>query len=525
MNGYLTQTEIINLGLLVDKVKLDTAKLKDLINSDLASECKVEMRQGIDYYKTKHDILNFIRYYNIDGIKQSYKTKINNRISHPFHKILVDQKVAYIAGNPITLSVKEGEDSEKVKEALSDYLGNWFRECISEQIKGASNKGFETLHFYVNLKGELKYVVVPAEQIIPIYDTQYQNELLYVIRYYEYQEVTIGSPKTETKTRYKVEWWNKEKVEYFVEQGDEKGGSIFIHDPAYPINPTPHWNLNYESNGQTETVGSDSWGKVPFVILWNNEDEMSDLHPIKTLIDAYDRVKSGLCNDIDEFNKLLFVLKGFVGLKGENKPGQTQLQLFIENFINEGAVVVDDDGSVSTIKGDIPLEARTLFLKLTKDEIFYFGEGVDINSEKLGGDPSGVALKFMFSNLDMKADRLILKLKSALDEFIWFPIEWLNRMKSIQLDPTLIDWVITKAQIFNEAEKVNMINSCKENISQETYLENLPFISDSKKEIERIEAEKVARKAEENEKHKKDIELAQVQNKNVDVKTLIPENK
>ncbi|MBE3140000.1 MAG: phage portal protein [Thermoplasmata archaeon] len=515
MNGYLTQTEIINLGLFVNKVNLDTTKFKDLIDSDLGSELKKEAEQGVRYYDAKHDILNFVRYYNIDGIRQQYINKVNNKISHPFHKILVDQKVAYICGNPLTLSVSEDEQKETVEDAISEYLGSRFDECISEQIKGACNKGFETIHFYVDPDGELQYVIVPAEQIIPIYDTQYQNELLYVMRYYQVENITSkNNGVIENQKRYKVEWWDKTGVTYYIENESGKFGL----DPSYTVNPAKHWQVAYQANDESEQeiVGSGSWGKVPFVILWNNEDEKNDLHPIKDLMDAFDKVKSGFCNDIEEFNKLLFVLKGFEGLKGEDVPGQTKLELFIKNFIEEGAIVVGEDGSVTPIKGDIPLEARKLFLELTKEEIFYFGQGVDVSQTKLGSDPSGVALKFMYSNLDMKANRLILKLKSMLDEFVWFIVEWVNNTKGMQLDSSIIDFVITKAQIFNEKEKVDMLNSCKESISQQTYLENLPFVADVAKELELLEGEKAEKEKKLEEEHTRAIELANV-NKTVGI--------
>lgn len=507
MNGYMTQTEIINLGILVNKINLDTAKFKDLIDTDLSSDLKREAKQGVDYYNSKHDILKFTRYYNIDGQRQQYVNKINNKIPNPFHKILVDQKVAYIAGNPITMSVEESDKADEIKNTLSEYMGNWFDECISEQIKGACNKSFEVLHFYIDPEGELQYVIVPSEQIIPIYDTQYQNELLYVMRYYQIEDVTSNGNKIEKTKRYKIEWWDKESVTYYIENENGK----FLLDPSYLINPAYHW-IEYNTITPLVKTGK-SWGKVPFVILWNNEDEFNDLHPIKPLIDAHDKVLSGFCNDIEEFNKLLFVLKQFEGLKGEERPGQTKLQLFIQNFIEEGAIVVGEEGSVDTIKGEIPIVAREKFLQIVREEIFYFGEGVDVAQNKLGADPSGVALKFMYSNLDMKCQRLILKLKSMLDEFVWFIVEWVNRTQNQQLDSSLIDFVITKSQIFNEKEKIDGLNACKDNISEQTYLENLPFVTDVKKEMELLAAQRQASEVKDTQKMRQQIELMKAKGK------------
>jgi SPP1 family phage portal protein len=321
--GYLTVNNLIALKLMADKANLDTARISDLITTDLSSPLKKRMKEGVDYYHGKHDILNHVNYYYVDGVAQEDKVRANNKLPHPFHKILVDQKAAYIAGNPVVVSVVEGNESKKFQELLTEQLGLDFDELLTTWIIGASNKSLEWVHFYIDPSGGLQFCIVPAEQIIPVYDSQYERELIYVIRFYLYDLVDANGS---TAQRYKVEWWTKDKVEYWAQQVD----GTFVHDPDAELGSAFHW-YTFNTSNPSEKTGN-SWGRLPFVCLSNNPELHTDLQDIKTLIDAYDLVKSGWMNDIQDFVNAIYVLKGFQGLSGEAQAGLSALALFMKNL-------------------------------------------------------------------------------------------------------------------------------------------------------------------------------------------------
>ena len=308
VTGYLTVTDMVKWKLLSDKNLLDSSRILDLITQDLSSEKKLHIQEGVNYYASKHDILENVNYYWVDGVQNQDITKSNYRIPHPFHKMLVDQKASYVAGNPIVVSIAKGDvvnpkkltpaeqaaknAAEEYQKTLVEHLTNKFDDLMNDWIIGAANKGEEWIHFYIAPDGSLKFIICPAEQIIPVYDTQYQEDLMYVIRFYEYELIDETGKH---QTRYKVEWWSKEEVEYWVQLVDNS----FIHDPAYEVNPGPHWfEVNTATPGVREAL---SWGRVPFVVLLNNSEGTTDLQPIKALIDAYDKVKSGWINDLADF--------------------------------------------------------------------------------------------------------------------------------------------------------------------------------------------------------------------------------
>lgn len=485
--GYITLTQLADLKLMTDKMLLDSSRIKDLINSDLASVEKKHMSEGSKYYAARHDILDNRQYYWVDGVKVEDQVKSNYRIPHPFHKILVEQKASYIAGNPIVVSIYEPEEGEQQTDEfqtmLMDTLGHSFDDLVNDWIIGASNHGQEWVHFYIAPDGKLKWIVCPGEQIIPVYDTQYQEKLVYVIRFYVYELV---NERGERFDRYKVEWWSATDVRYWAQQMNE----MFILDPDYPVNPGPHWfEVNTSAPGDKALS---SWGRVPFVRLANNSGLQTDLQPIKALIDAYDKVKSGWINDLVDFQELIYVLKGYEALTSEAQKGFSELAIFMQNLKTHKVISVSESGSVETLKAEIPIEAKEKFLAITRKEIFYFGEGVDVDNEKFN-TPSGIALKFLYTSLDLKANRLIRKLKVALEDFMWFVVEFINRSEKRTFDSEEIQFTFNKSVIFNEAEKVQELAASEGMLSKQTILENHPLVDDAEEEMRRLEAEREER--------------------------------
>ena len=497
--GYLTQQDLVNLKITVDAAEITSKQIDDLIKSDLNSDYKNRMREGSEYYDVEHDILDNKNYYYVNGIKTEDKAKSNYRLPHPFHKVLVDQKASYIAGNPIVISVTSpdvaddksptpAEESslaaaEEFEQMVLDKVGEKFDDKLNDWIVGASKKGQEWMHFYVIPTGELRYTIIPAEEIIAVYDTQYQEDLVAVIRYYTYELVNEAGA---TLTLYKLEWWTKTQVEYWVQE--ESG--LYVRDPAYNPNPGSHWK-SFNSLTPTNKL-SRSWGRVPFVSLYNNTGAKTDLEPIKPLVDAYDKVVSGWVNDLNDFQEMVYILKGYAPLTSELETGLSELALFMKNLKTHKVISVGEAGDVTTLKAEIPVEAKEKLLGLTRKAIFYFGQGVDVANEEFK-TPSGIALKFLYGGLDLKANQLIRKLKASLAEFFWFVVGYANMRDGTQYDSTELSFTVNKSVIINEAEKVQELAASETMLSKQTILENHPLVDDAEEEMRRLDAEEAAR--------------------------------
>ena len=72
---------------------------------------------------------------------------------------------------------------------VNDFIDEDFDDCMQELLKNASNKGKEWLHPFVDEEGNFDYLRIPAEEVIPIYDSTKKRSLLYAIRYYDIKNI------------------------------------------------------------------------------------------------------------------------------------------------------------------------------------------------------------------------------------------------------------------------------------------------------------------------------------------------
>lgn len=475
--GYLTQTDLVKLNLSLGSINLNSNRLANLINSYITSEQYTSAIKANNYYKGKHDILNKRRYYHIDGKQIEDTTKANNKLIHNFYETLVTQKANYIAGNPIKLKLLN--NNNELLNKISKLLSDKFDDLILQVIIDASNRGTTYIHPYINENGEFKLTNISSTEIIPIYDSDYENELLEVIRFYPIEY--INETNYSSSLRYKVEWWTKEEVYTYIELSN----GMFVLDQSVE-NPAPHFKrLNYINNNITNM----SWGVVPFIPVYNNAHKGSDLTPdIETLINSYNRIKSGWCDDIDDFQEMIYVLKGYIGLGGDKNI--TRLSNFFHNLKMNKAISVDEQGGVEVLKSEIPFEAKERLLKLTREEIFFLGKGIDIMSEKLGGNQSGVSLKFIYSHIDLKANALIRYLTSALNKLMYYVSLYMDIKENIKFDYNDVYFVFNKSMLFNESEIIHSLVQSKDLISDKTIIENHPYVNDIEIELQRVEEQK-----------------------------------
>lgn len=418
------------------------------------------MLKGEEYYKVENDILNrkMIRYE--DGRSVEDETKANNRLAHGFMKNLVDDKINYLLTKPYTMNCKNEEYLSKVQ----DLLGKRFQKMLSKLGVEASNKGISWLHIYTNPKGEFKFIKIPSEQIIPLWMDNDHEELQAVIRYYNVE--TYTGKKKELIT--KVEYWTTDSVTYYVVENNK----LIIDSEKYleDENFNGHFKINNENGG---------WSKVPFVPFKNNDFELPDLQFIKTLIDNYDLTRSDVANQLEEIKNIIYALKGY---GGEN------LSEFMRDLAYYKAVKLEEDGDLSTKESVINIEAAKAHYEALKKDVFDFGQGVDKNSDKLGNSPSGIALKFIYSGLDLKCNALEEWFKWSFQELIYFVNKYLEITNESYSDEE-VEIIFNRDIAINESQTIEDAQNSKGIISNKTIVANHPWTTDLEEELKQIEVE------------------------------------
>ena len=230
-----------------------------------------------------------------------------------------------------------------------------------------------------------------------------------------------------------------------------------------------------------------TWGKVPFIPFKNNDYELPDLKFVKTLIDGYDRGRSDVANYLDEIRSSVYALKGY----GGEDLGQFMREL---NYFR--AISLDEDGSAEVLNASVDIAAAKDDLEMLKKDIYDFGQGVDKNSDKLGNSPSGIALKFIYSGLDLKCNRMENAFKDGMDQLFWFVNRYLELIGAGSFYDKKISITFNRDIAINESQAITDCQNSKGVISDETIVKNHPWVEDADAELELLKKQEDAEKKE-----------------------------
>lgn len=399
---------------------------------------------GQRYYDNAPDIKLEEARGTANGVTDEYKP--DWRFDHNPHANLVDQKVGYIVGESPNYQHKD----KKVTDIIEEHLDYRFDDDLNDILTAASNKGIEWVHPYVDEQGNFKMLEIPAEQSVPIWRDRKQRELYAFIRSY-----TVGDEQ-------RVEYWTDETVTYYI-RGDD-GLELAWYHGINENNPTTH-------------LDGESWGRVPFIPFKNNSKSESDIWRYKTFIDAMNRRSSDTQNMFDESTELIYVLKNYEG---------ESLSEFMSNLKYYQAINVADDGGVDTIQIEVPVQSSVEWLKQLREYIYEYGRGVDFNKNELGNSPSGIALRFLYTGLDLKTKQLARKTIPSIKQLLWFVFEYEDLDGDIADE---VDVTFNYNRMVNELEQTQIATSSTSIVSEETLLQHHPWVSDVEKEKERLESE------------------------------------
>ena len=398
------------------------------------NENKDAITVGKDYYHNKTLIKE-------TGVVPKTKSNVlrnaDNRIAHNFHQLLVDEKVAYMFTYPILIDV---DDNEAINERVDDVLGQEFVRKMKDLGVEASNTGCGWLHYWANEKNEFKYEKVESEQILPFYSDDLERELIEVLRTYKVVEYDDNLTAIEFIV---VEDWTKDTFDQY--------------------------KFRYTIDGQDESQLKGirhNFGRVPFIPFANNSDETSDLIKYKDLVDLYDRVVSGYANDIEDIQEVMWIVTNYDGKSGDFlKDVKKYKTIFLEDE-GDGA-----KGDVKTLSVEIPVEARNSLLELLKKQIYESGQGLQQDNENFG-NASGVALKFFYRKLELKAGLLETEFRESINKLIEAILDFYH------LPHKKISQVWSRNMIASDLETSQIATQSVGIIPEKLILQNHPWVED-----------------------------------------------
>jgi SPP1 family phage portal protein len=439
--------------------------LEEIIQAEVSdwerSDERKQMLIGKRYYRIKNDILEQRRKtIDSEGRLVAADNLADNRIPHGFVRKLVDQKVGYLLSKPFLPKTKQpGYQSE-----LDLFFNDDFKMLFKNTGKDAVNCGKAWLHPYYTETGELAFMRLNPEECLPIWKDTAHTELAAFIRVYEIE----GYVAKRKQTVKRLEWWDTEGIQLFEEELG-KLRRLEQRNHLVVIEGTGEKALN--------------WERVPFICFKYNSEEQPLIELIKKQVDDYDKQKSANSNNLEDLPNSIYVVKNYSGQGGGE---------FRENISRFRVAFVDGDGGVDTISLDLDTEAYQNHMEMTRKDIFEFGRGVDTQSDKFSSAPSGVALRSLYQDLDLDCNDIESEFQAGLKQLLWFIDTHLAAATGKDYSEEPVTFIFNRDVLINESEAITDASNSAGVISRETIVANHPWVTDTKEELKRIEAEEQA---------------------------------
>jgi SPP1 family phage portal protein len=378
------------------------------------------------------------------------KGKINRKLNNSFDSEIVDTKVGYFIGNPISYQARD--EQGKTATALSEFiLRNNIDDLDSETVKTATICGKSARLLYIDRDGLERAMNVPPWEVILVYDRSI-NEPQFALRYYE---ITVKEGNEE-KTKTRVEWYDDLTVTYYLE--DESGE--YVLDISEPVNPQPHL-----------------FDLVPIIVFPNNEEQQGDAEKVLSLIDAYDRTLSDVNSEVEQFRLAYMAFYGY-------DPDEETLK----KAARTGAFGLDEKTEgvgIEFITKDLNDAVIEHHLDRLEANIMRFGKSVNMTDEQFASNLSGVAIRYKLMALETKCITMERKITAALrQQFKVLCTAWAK--KGISADYTDIHFEFKRnlpVNIKDEAEATSLLRG---QVSERTRLALLSFVGNVAGEIEEM---------------------------------------
>ena len=379
---------------------------------------------------------------------KNIKDRPNNRISSAYYALCVDFFVGLLLGNPLVFSTEEEENEETIQEFI---IRVHFQKFLQGVMKRMGAQGAVGVLLYVPDASGVRLMVVPREDYIIIRDSADQNVTM-LIRYYQSVDV-----ETMEKHMY-AEVYTPDFLTIYRE--DMEGLHVTSKKPNLF---TP---------------------EIPFVEFRNTEDGETDFDPAKDYIDAYDVSISIAQNVIEMMNRYIMFFSG--ALIQEKDIAKIMKKGYINFREPDGKVGVAAPPSADTY---YEMHKRAL-----REGIHTFGRIPDVTSERFANAKSGISKEWqLLPTLQKAAEKWTGFSASILDVFrVWSA--YIKNYGGKTIDWKKISVKYTEKlprDIANDAEIAETLGDLvdKNQISLETVLSLLSFISDPKREIQKIKEE------------------------------------
>ena len=289
----------------------------------------------------------------------------NYKITSGFFNRFTTQQVQFLLGNGVTWN----------NEDTAELLGEDFDKELQIAAKSAlcASVSFGFFNF-----DHLE--VFTALEFAPLYDEE-NGALRAGIRFWQ-----VDASKPLRATLYEEDGY----TDYMWDDGVEK---VLHEKRSYIV------TLITTGVDGTEIYDGENYPSFPIVPLWANPHRQSELVGLREQIDAYDLIKSGFCNTIDEASFIYWTIN--------NAGGMDEIDLadFVNRLKTIHAANVEDTGATANANSlEAPHEGREALLdRLAKD---MYADYMALNIDEIkGGANTATQIRAAYEPMNNKADQ------------------------------------------------------------------------------------------------------------------------
>lgn len=365
--------------------------------------------------------------YDMRGVAKPDLYGANHKICSNFFNRFVNQETNYLLGNGVILE----------NEANKEKLGKNFDSKIQKAGRSALVQGVSFIFWNLDHVESFKLT-----EFVPLYDEE-TGVLMAGIRFWQ-----VDRDKPLRATLYEIDGY----TDYIK----KRKSNLEIQNKKRPYKQIVKQSV---IDGVEVEPGGNYYG-FPIVPLWGNIHHQSELIGLRENIDAYDLIKSGFINELDDVSQVYWVLKDCGGMD------DIDFAKFLDRVrATKVAGLPDgDDGAVAEPHSiEIPSAAREAALERIKTDMYEDFQAFNV-STLMGGQKTATEINAAYTPLDLKTDGFEYCVLDCLYEIF--------RLADIDDNPTF-----KRNKIQNQLEQTQMVLMAATYIDDETILNKLPWLT------------------------------------------------
>ena len=372
--------------------------------------------------------------YNVAGDKVTDRTRANHHIACNLFNRLNTQRCMYSLGNGVSF-IDPYEAAEGTPDTTKELLGRHFDHDLIEAGYHALIHGVSYLFWDAD-----RVYVFKATEFVPLED-EHDGTMRAGIRFWQ-----LEPSKPLNAVLYEEDGF----TEYRAVDGR-------LEETA----PKRAYKVTYqytEHDGEMYVSDEENYPSLPVVRMYGSRLRQSTLVGMRESIDAYDLIRSGFANDLQDCAQVYWIVENYGGMTDDD------LRQFLDRLKLNHIANADTQsgGKVTPYTQEIPTNARERCLEEIRNGIFEDFGALDVHAVQAGATNDHIDAAYQ--PMDENA--------ADFEHWVSDAIVQLLALQGIEDEP-----IFRRSRISNQLEQVQMLVQEAAWLDEGTILRKLPNVT------------------------------------------------